>query len=106
MLDKFDYGVNRAIEEIIGGILTSVIVDVVVSTELIPSYFIWYFHLLKIASMIGLILTMPLWATSYIVGWLVGVFIMAYSGLLTFIDVLIYFIPVVILVYRLYKCNF
>ncbi|MHA1285398.1 MAG: hypothetical protein ACTSQP_23085 [Promethearchaeota archaeon] len=51
--------------------------------------------------MIGLILAMPFWATSYIVGWLIGVFIMGYSGLLTIIEILIYVIPVVVLAYRL-----
>lgn len=101
--DKFNIGFDYAIEQIFGGIVTSVLVDVVVSTGLIPSYFIWYFHLLNIAGMISLILAMPLWATSYIVGWLVGVFIMAYSELLTIGEITVYIIPIVILILRFLK---
>ena len=104
MLDKFDYGFNRAIDEIIGGILTSIIVSVFVSTGLIPSSFIWCFQLLNVFGTIILIQKMRYWATSYIFGWLIGVIILTYSGLLAIIDILIYFIPLLVfLVYRLYK---
>ncbi len=103
MLDKFSYGLNRALEEIIGGILASIILTSIYSTELIPSYFIWFFHILNIVDMIFLVQKMPYWATSYSVGWLVGVIILAYTGLLTIFDILINFIPFVILGYRLLK---
>ena len=103
MSDKFDYGLNRAFEEIIGGLIASIIVSSLVSTGLIPSYFIWLFHLLNIVDMIVFIQKMPYWATSYSVGWLIGVIILANTGLLTIIDILINLIPFVFLVYRLLK---
>ena len=103
MLDKFNYGLERAFSEIIGGILTSIIVTSLVSTGLFPSYFIWFFHLSNIVGMIILIQKMPYWATSYIIGWLIGVIILASTGLLEIIDILIYFVPLLYLVYRLYK---
>jgi len=103
MLNKFDYGLERAFSEITGGILTSIIVASLVSTGLIPSYLIWLFHLLNIVDMIVLIQKMPYWATSYSVGWLVGVIILANTGLLTIIEILINFIPFVYLAYRLLK---
>lgn len=104
MSDKIDYGLNRAFEEIIGGLIASIIISSVVSTGLIPSYFILLFHLLSIGDMIVLIQKMPYWATSYSLGWLVGVIILANTGLLTNIDIVINLIPLVLfLVYRLLK---
>lgn len=103
MSDKFDSGFNRASSEIVGGLITPIIISSFVSTGLFPSYFIWFFHLLSIVDMISLIKAMSFWATSYIVGWLFGVIILAYSGLLAITDILIYLIPLVFLVYRLLK---
>ncbi len=103
MLDKFDYGLNRAFSEIIGGLVASILLSIFVSTGLIPSYFIWLFHLLNIVDMIFLIQKMPYWATSYSVGWLFGVIILANTGLLTIIDIMINLIPLVFFVYRLLK---
>jgi hypothetical protein len=103
MLDKFDYGLERAFSEIIGGLVTTIIISSFISTGLIPSYFIWLFHLLNIVDMIVLIQKMPYWATSYSVGWLIGVIILTNTGLLTILDILINFIPLAYLVYRLLK---
>ena len=100
MLDKFGNGLNRALSEVIGGILVSIIVSSSFSTGSFPSYLIWLFHLLNIVDMIILIQKFPYWATSYSVGWLVGVIFLAYTGLLTFLDILINLIPFVFLVCR------
>lgn len=103
MLDKFEYGLKRAFSEIIPEIGTPIIVSIFISTGLIPSYVIWLFYLLSIVDMLVLIQKMSYWATSYMVGWLVGVIILATTGLLTILEVLIYLIPIVFLVYILYK---
>ena len=103
MSDKFDSGFDRAFSEIVVGLIIPILISIFVSTDLIPSYFIWFFHLLSIIDMISLIKEMSFWATSYIVGWLIGVIILANTGLLTFIDILIYLIPLVFLVHKLLK---
>jgi hypothetical protein len=103
MLDKFDYGLKRAFSEITPGIATPIIVSIFISAGLIPSYVIWFFYLLSIVDMLVLIQKMSYWATSYMVGWLVGVIILATTGLLTILEVLIYLIPIGFLVYILYK---
>ena len=103
MLDKFDYGLKRAFSEIIPEIGTPIIVSIFISTGLIPSYVIWFFYLLSIVDILVLIQKMSYWATSYMIGWLVGVIILATTGLLTILDLLIYLIPIVFLVYILYK---
>ena len=100
MLDKIYYGLNRAFDEIIGGLVISIIISILVGTGLIPLYLILLFHLINIIDMIVLIKKMPYWATSYSVGWLIGVIILAYTGLLTIIDILINLIPLVFLVVR------
>ena len=103
MSDKFDSGLSHAFTEIVVGLITPIFISSILSTELVPSYFIWFFHLLSIIDMISLIKEMSFWATSYIVGWLFGIIILAYSGLLVIIDFLIYLIPLVFLVYKLLK---
>lgn len=103
MLDKFEDGLDRAFGEIFGGLIIPITISSLVSTGLIPYYSIWILYLIGIGSVINLIREMSLWATSYIVGWLIGIFILTYSGLLTLIDILIYLIPLVFLVYRVFK---
>ncbi len=103
MLDKFEDGLNRALLEIVLGLIIPIIISSLVSTGQFPSYFILILYLISIGGMISLIREMSFWATSYIVGWLFGIFILANSGLLTPIDILIYLIPIVFLVYRLLK---
>ena len=89
MSGKFDSGLNRIFGEIIGGLIASIIISSFVGTGLIPFYYIWFFYLLNIIDMIVLIQKMPYWATSYSVGWLIGVIILANTGLLPIIDILI-----------------
>ncbi len=101
MLDKFDSGFNHASSKIIGGILNSIIISSFASTEIFPSYTIWLIHILGIVGMGVFIQKMSYWATSYIFGWLLGVIILASSGLLAITDILIYLIPLVFLIYRL-----
>ena len=104
MLDKFNYGLKRAFSELIPEIAIPITVSIFISTGLFPSYSIWLFHLVSIVDMLVLIQKMSYWATSYMVGWLVGVIILATTGLLTILDFLIYLIPIGFLVYyRLYK---
>ena len=103
LFDKFGDGLDHAIEEIIVGIFVSILVSSSVRTGLIPSNFAWVFHLLSIVGTIVFIQKVPYWATTYCVGWLVGVIILANTGLLTIIDILINFIPLGILVFRVIK---
>lgn len=103
MSDKFDSGFSRAFSEIVVGLIIPILISSFVSTGLFPSYFIWVFHLLSIVDMISLIKAMSYWATSYILGWLFGVIILANSGLLAITDILVYLIPLAFLIYRLLK---
>ena len=103
MSNKFDSGFNRAFSEIVVGLIIQIIISSFFSIGLIPSYFIWFFHLLSIIDMLSLIKETSFWATSYVVGWLFGVIILTYSGLLTIIDFLIYLIPLGLLVYKMLK---
>lgn len=102
MPGRFDSGLDRGIIEPIGGLIASILFSVFISSGLTPYYFIWIFHLYNIYGMISLIKEMTIWKTSYIAGWLVGVFILAYSGLIG-IDFLIYLLPLVILALRFFS---
>ena len=101
MSDKFESGFSRALTQIVVGLIPPIFISSFVSTGLFPYYIIWIFHLLGIIDMISLIKEISYWATSYIVGWVFGVIILANSGLLVIQDILIYLIPLVFLIYRL-----
>ncbi len=102
MSDYFDSGLERPFLELVAGLIISIVISGLVSSGLIPYYSIWIYHLYNLYGMIRLIKEMSIWKIPYIAGWLVGAFILAYSGLLG-IDFLIYLIPLVYLGFRFYK---
>jgi hypothetical protein len=55
--------------------------------------------------MMILIQKMRFWAASYLIGWLIGAITLAYTGLLTIFDTLIYLISLFYLGYRLRSFN-
>jgi len=75
-----------------------------VSAGLIPGYYMVLFHILNAAGIIVLIFAMPFWATTYIIGWIVGLWIFSSSGLLNAIDYFVYLVPlIIILALRIWK---
>jgi len=102
-MSKLEYGFKRAVSEIIGGIVAYYFIAALISTGLIPPYFVLLFHLVNVLSTILLVFAMPFWATSYILGWLFGLGIMYQSGVIGILDLLIYLVPLVILAIRFSK---
>jgi hypothetical protein len=100
MSGKVRAGLSDSIEEIGIGLAIPITIASLVSTGYLPPYFIW---IVSIIGTISLIKEMSLWSSSYMVGWLVGVIILAYFGLVSSIDFLIYFLPGLILAYRALK---
>lgn len=99
-MSRLEHGFRRAVTEIVGGIVFSAIMVAFASSGLIPDSFVLIFHLLNVLSTILLIFTIPFWTTSYIIGWLFGLWIMSSSGLIGILELLIYLVPLVILVIR------
>jgi len=100
MLDKFEGGFNNALVEMLEGLIPPILISCLASAGLFPFYLVLGFHILSIIGMISLIEEISLRKTSYIVGWLFGVFLLAYTGILPLIDFLIYLIPIGYLVYK------
>jgi len=102
-MSKIEYGFRRAITEMVSGIVVAVILQAFVSSGLIPYSYVLLFHLVNIVSTIALVFAIPYWATSYIIGWLIGLAIMSRSGLIGTLEFVIYFIPFFVLIARLVK---
>lgn len=101
---SFGYGVRRAIEEMIGGIVTSVIMDAFVSTGLLAPVYVLLFSVLNMIGTIASILVVPFWGTVYLVGWLFGLSMMLQTGLVGILEAAVYFgVPLVVLVMRFWK---
>ena len=100
----FWHGYQRAVSEVIGGVITAVILNAFISSGLLDPSFVLYFKLLNMLGLMALVLVMPYWGTIYLIGWLFGLIIMAESGLVGILDFIIYFgIPLVILIVRVCK---
>lgn len=101
-MNGFEYGVKRAIGEVIGGLITSVIVSAFASSGLLSPAYVLLFGLINVIGTVALILVMPYWGTTYLIGWLFGLWILLQSGLIGILEVVIYFgIPLAILVIRI-----
>ena len=103
-MSKLEYGFKRAVSEIIGGFVSSVVLEVFVNAGLVPVSYMLLFHALNALGTLVLILAMPFWATTYIIGWLFGLWVMSQSGLLSVIDYLVYLVPLMfVLGLRIWK---
>lgn len=66
-----EYGLRRAISEIIGGFTISIVVRTFAYGFGLPWLFV-LFNLFSIFMTVGLLDKMPFWSTSYFLGWLFG----------------------------------
>lgn len=97
-----NYGIKRAIGEIVSGIVTSAIVNAFVSSGLLPSGYVFLFGLINMIGTITLILSMPYWGVTYTLGWILGVYLMAQSELIGILEVIIYLgVPIAVLIFRI-----
>jgi len=101
MSGKFDESISAAISEIVVGLIPPIIISSFIGAGL--GDFVWIFHIASIVGTTVLILEMPHWATTYIIGWLFGIFILVGTGLLVITDILICIILIGILVFRFLK---
>jgi hypothetical protein len=98
----FGYGVRRAFLEIITGAITALMMDSFAKTGLIPYGYLLFFNLINGLGTALLFFVMPVWATAYLIGWIVGMIIMFNSGLVSIWDMISYFIiPLIVIYYRL-----
>ncbi len=101
---NLEHGCERAIREAGIGIVSGILLNAFISSGLIPSSYITLFKLIIILTILSLIMAMPYWGTGYIIGWLLGMLIMAETGLISTFDIIIYtVIPFVLLILRFTK---
>lgn len=102
MSNGFGYGLKRAITEILFGIVIAGILDAFAKTNLIPQGYFLLFNIINGLATIALFEAMPVWSTTYLIGWILGMIMLLNSGLITIVDFLSFFvIPVIVLLYRL-----
>lgn len=103
-MPEVEHGFLRAILEVVGGFLTSILMKMMENSGLIPATYLLMFKLITWLSTIIFILVFPYWGTGYLIGWLLGIALLYPSGLLEPLDLVIYFIiPLIILILRLIK---
>jgi len=101
---SFGYGLRRAMTEIVLGFVTSVTMDAIIGTGLLPPAYVVLFSVGNMLSAVVLIAAMPLWGTIYLAGWLFGLSVMLQTGMVGVLDVVVYFgVPLAVLVVRFWK---
>ena len=100
---KFEYGFKRAVSEVVAGLIMSVVLASFVDAGLIPASFVLLFHVLNVLSTVLMVFAMPFWATSYSIGWLLGLWVMYSSGLVDVFELLIYLVPLIVVGIRFVK---
>lgn len=101
-MNGFRDGANSAVQEIVGGLITSIIVAAIAASGLLPSSYYTMFKLVNLLGTITLILTMPIYGFTYLLGWIVALWILFNAGLASFIDIVFFVgIPVCIIILRI-----
>lgn len=99
-----EHGYDRAIKEVFGGIAIGTLINAVANLGLLSPSIIFQFKIISFLGLIALILVMPYWGTGYMVGWLIGLLLMAKMGLVGPIEFIICIVvPSVILFIRIKK---
>ena len=102
-MSKFEYGFKRAVSEVVAGLIMSAVLASFVNEGLIPVSFVLLFHVLNVLSTVLMVFAMPFWATSYSIGWLLGLWVMYSSGLVDVLELVVYLVPLIIVVIRFAK---
>jgi hypothetical protein len=101
--NDFAQGFGSVVEEIIGGIAISLLINAISATGLIPPTYILIIELVNIVALASLLFIFQKAGFAYIAGWIFGIYIMIQSGLMGFWDIILYLIaPIVIIGIRVY----
>ncbi len=77
-------GFREAIVGVVGGIVLSIVLGLIPTLPFVPSYYVGIFQLFEAVSLVGgilLIFAMEKWGIGYLLGWLLGMWIMFRVGL-------------------------
>jgi len=107
-VEKVQEGLIGAILEIAVGLIPPIIVTAIINGGIVPSDFIWIIYfisgIISVFGIVELLKEMSFWGISFIIGWLVGIYLLIDTGLLTPWDYVIYLIaPLVFFGYKLGK---
>ncbi|MBB6067859.1 hypothetical protein [Methanococcus maripaludis] len=91
-MDRLLYGLKRAITEGGPGALTSYVLESSVFVILNDPTYILLSRLCSLVGMVVLFSNMNYWGTLYALGWIVGVFFLAYHNLIGGFDFFMYVI--------------
>lgn len=84
MSESIESGLRGAVLGALGGFILSTLLGVIPTLSFVPSYYVGIFQLFEVVSLVGgilLIFAMESWGFGYLLGWLVGMWVMSLSGL-------------------------
>lgn len=98
---KFKIGVKQIIIEVVTGLLTTLGLQLLTNSGILPSYIVSIVNIFLVVLNIFLIKAMWSWGLFYTVGWLIGSFIFFEAGLFGTWDFILYIVlPLAVIVIR------
>ncbi len=101
---NFGRGTNNAVQEITGGVVSSLIVNAFATTGMIPAEYMLLINLANGLATVALLASFPYLGATYLFGWFFGMYLMLQSGLMSTVDVIAYIVlPLLYVAYRGYN---
>jgi len=79
---SFGQGWNDSVEHVVGGIIYTVIINALIGINLLPPNFTILLIVLNVIFIVAVILKLGLSGIIYLVGWLAGIGLLVYGGIL------------------------
>lgn len=103
-MPTFGRGSQRAFGEVVGGIVTSLLLATFVNSGILKDSDVFVFNLINMMATVVLILAMPYWGTLYLLGWAFALYILLNAGMMGAFEFVVYFgVPLIILIIRIAK---
>lgn len=90
-MPDFYKGYLRIIEEVLDGLVISVVISILVQNGLLDPLWAIFLSLIFTCGAIMQIEAMFYWSAGYLSGWVVGLIIMTYVGLVNIYEFILYF---------------
>jgi len=111
MSHDLERGFRNVIEDIVSGIVLGVflsaILPILKTLPSIPSYYISLFQLIEVVNLFGsifVVFAMEKWGFFYLLGWLLGMWVMSYTGLVEYWLLVLYgTVGIIVLVLKILK---
>ena len=92
-MSSIEYGIRRAYNEIVGGIVISTFINSLKALQIpgLEAYLFWI-RTISFVGTLSLVVSTTRWTIGYLIGWAIGICFLSYADLVDIWDFIIYLI--------------